>query len=269
MDFGALAIEVLNLKVAAIIALVFLPLERVLPMHQQELRRSGWADDLVYLFLNGALIRLLMLPVLAGGMLLSALLIPASLIATVHSQPLWLQLVEVILLADLGFYGVHRLAHALPAYWRLHAIHHSSERLDSLATFRVHPLDQLISASASTLPILALGFSPWAFGIYALIYRWHSILLHSNIRLPLGPVSWLIATPAFHHWHHSAAPEARDKNFAGQIALWDVVFGTRYMPKGQIVSGYGIEDPVPAGYVDQLAHPFRTRAVRQPSPTGL
>ena len=40
----------------------------------------------------------------------------------------------------------------------------------------------------------------------------------------------LIATPAFHHWHHSAEREAVDKNFAVHTPILDILFGTYYLP---------------------------------------
>ena len=46
-----------------------------------------------------------------------------------------------LLLFELGGYAYHRLAHAVPALWRLHEIHHSSETMDWLASFRQHPIE--------------------------------------------------------------------------------------------------------------------------------
>jgi NAD(P)-dependent dehydrogenase (short-subunit alcohol dehydrogenase family) len=89
------------------------------------------------------------------------------------------------------------------------------------------------------------------------IYHWHSLMLHANIRLNFWPLSWLVASPEFHHWHHSNRPEAHDKNFAGQIALWDFVFGTAH-PKGEKPGQYGTDDPVRATYVEQIAYPLRS-----------
>jgi sterol desaturase/sphingolipid hydroxylase (fatty acid hydroxylase superfamily) len=74
-----------------------------------------------------------------------------------------------------------------------------------MAAFRVHPLDQVFSATASLIPMLAFGFSDWAVAVHVVSYRWQSVLLHSNVRLPLGRLAWLLATPEFHHWHHSQA----------------------------------------------------------------
>jgi hypothetical protein len=37
--------------------------------------------------------------------------------------------------------------------------------------------------------------------------------IHSDLRWRLGPLEWLIATPGFHHWHHTLS-EPLDRNYA-------------------------------------------------------
>jgi lathosterol oxidase len=67
-----------------------------------------------------------------------------------------------------------------------------------------------------------------------------------------------VATPRFHHWHHSAAREAIDRNFAVHLPGIDRVFGTYHAPPGEWPETYGIEgNPVPEGYIDQTAWPLR------------
>jgi sterol desaturase/sphingolipid hydroxylase (fatty acid hydroxylase superfamily) len=245
----------------ALAALVFLPLERLMPeRREQGVLRAGWTTDLIYLLINGALIRLIMLFVVVALGKVVALLAPHDLRAWVGSQPIWVQAVALILIADFGFYWAHRLFHAVPFLWRFHAVHHSIEHLDWLASFRVHPLDQAFSATAALVPMLALGFSDLAVGVYAVTYRWQSLMLHSNVRLPLGRLALLIATPEFHRWHHSRAPAALNKNYGGQTGLWDWIFGTWRMPVGERADDFGVEEPLPNGYVDQLLAPFRRPA---------
>jgi sterol desaturase/sphingolipid hydroxylase (fatty acid hydroxylase superfamily) len=247
-----------DIKMTLIVVLVFLPFERVLPRNpKQPLWRKDAGNDLIYLLLNGAIIRLMILPIVVLLAQARGWLNPAALTQAIGSQPLWLQSIEAIILADLGFYLAHRLFHAVPFFWRFHAIHHSIEDLDWLATFRVHPLDQLVSSTASLAPLILLGFPDAAMAVYAAIYRWHSVLLHSNLRLAFGRLGLVVATPEFHSWHHSRTPEAWDKNFAGQFALWDVIFGTAYLPRGAQSLASGIDLEVPRKYPDQLAFPFR------------
>ena len=245
----------LGLKNALLAAVVFIALERAIPKEpRQKILRPNWLNDLIYLVFNrwfiGYGIALLIL------FMTTHPIIPTSLRRAVAGQNLWFQTIEILVVADLTFYLVHRVFHAVPALWRFHQIHHSIEHMDWLAGYRVHPIDQILTRGGSLIPCVALGFSGTAFGIFGMIYFAHSVLLHSNVRISFGPLRWLIASPQFHHWHHSREPDAWGKNFAGELSLIDILFGTAYMPKGQWTPSYGIHDVLPRNYVGQLAYPF-------------
>jgi sterol desaturase/sphingolipid hydroxylase (fatty acid hydroxylase superfamily) len=247
------------LKGVLLIALIFVPLERMLARRpEQRVFRRGWVNDMIYLLLNGQVILLCLGVLIIGIIMTTGWLVPVSVRAAAAGQPYWVQIVEVIVLADIGVYFAHRVFHAVPWLWRFHAIHHSSEELDWLAATRVHPLDQIVTRGFSLLPVFALGFSEVAIGAYAMLYGWQSVLIHSNVRIDFGPLRWLLASPEFHHWHHSRDREARDKNFASQLPLLDVLFGTFHMPRGRMPSKYGLEQPIPATYPAQLLYPFRS-----------
>jgi sterol desaturase/sphingolipid hydroxylase (fatty acid hydroxylase superfamily) len=256
--------ELLDFRLFFLAALFFVPLERLVGAHRsQPLLRRYWANDLVYVFVNGVIIRLGLVVLVALFLVCSRQLLPSGLLDAVAAQPFWVQLIEVFLLADLGFYALHRLFHSVPALWRIHQIHHSIEEMDWLAAARVHPVDQILTKGASLLPCFALGFSEWAIIVFALVYHWHSMLLHSNVRLGFGPLNRLIASPDFHRWHHCRDREAWDRNFAGQLSLWDYIFGTAYLPKGRQAERFGIGEVLPETYPAQLLHPFK-RALRPP-----
>ena len=51
----------------------------------------------------------------------------------------------------------------------------------------------------------------------------------------------VVATPAFHHCHHSADTEAIDKNFSVHTPIWDILFGTYCLPH-RWPSRYGLGD---------------------------
>ena len=211
---------------------------------------------MIYVFANGALLRMGLGAVIVVTPVLSTWLVSPALRAAVARQPYWIQVIEAVILADLGFYVAHRLFHGVPWLWRFHAIHHSIQELDWLAGVRVHVLDQLATKGISMLPLLLLGFDAVPIAISAGIYFWHSILLHANVRLTFGPLRWVIASPVFHHWHHAARPAAYGKNFAGQLSILDKLFGTMYMPEGQTPEKYGLEDTVPQTYISQMLYPF-------------
>lgn len=247
----------INFKGLLLAALIFIPFEHLLPFHEgQKVLRQKWLSDLVYALVNSIPIGLGLLAIVSAVLVASEWLIPSGLKQAVANQPYWLQVLEIIIVADLGFYSAHRLFHSVPWLWRFHAVHHSIEEMDWLAAHRVHPVDQIVTKGASLIPCFALGFSEWALIAYFALYQWHSLMLHANIRLSFGPLKWLIASPEFHHWHHSNRRHAHNKNFAGQISLWDVMFGTAHMPKAEKPGDYGVDEPVPDGYVAQLIYPF-------------
>jgi sterol desaturase/sphingolipid hydroxylase (fatty acid hydroxylase superfamily) len=176
----------------------------------------------------------------------------------VSSQPISLQFIEVLLLADLGLYWAHRAMHTVPFLWGIHRIHHSVEELDWLAAARAHPLDIILERSANFVPVFVLGFSSSALDAFLLFHVLNTWFQHSNVSLRFGPgLRWLVASPEFHHWHHSKDQAARDTNFAGQLPLLDVMFGTAYMPEGRRPESLGLEDPMRQNYLSQLALPFR------------
>ncbi len=247
-----------DLQDVLLVTVIFVPLERLVPLRpQQKILRRGWPTDLLHVLASGALIKIGITALSALMILASPQLVPAAVRAAVAAQPTWLAFIEILLLADLGFYLAHRAFHKVPWLWRFHAVHHSIEEMDWLAAHRVHPVDQILTKSASLIPIFALGFSPEPLFLFAVMYRWQALLIHSNVRIGFGPLRWIFTSPQFHHWHHANQPEAIDKNFAGQLSLLDLLFGTFHLPGRQTPRFYGTEEPVPDGYVGQLAYPFR------------
>jgi len=77
-------------------------------------------------------------------------------------------------------------------------------------------------------------------------------------RFEPGAAERWIVTPRFHHWHHSAQPEALDKNFAVHLPWIDKLFGTYHLPKDQWPTRYGLSgDRIPDSYTSHLVWPFR------------
>jgi sterol desaturase/sphingolipid hydroxylase (fatty acid hydroxylase superfamily) len=173
----------------------------------------------------------------------------------VAAQPVWLQAIEIYLLADFLGYWLHRLFHT-GAWWPFHAVHHSSEHLDWLSSVRVHPVNEAVNNLAPVVPLLFLGFDPTVTAGVAGFLTFYAIFLHADVDWDFGPLRSVIATPVFHRWHHSKDPAAIDKNFAGLLPLWDILFGTYYMPRDRMPSDFGVPEKLPAGYFGQLWHPF-------------
>jgi sterol desaturase/sphingolipid hydroxylase (fatty acid hydroxylase superfamily) len=238
-------------------AVIFIPLERLMTLRGQNICRRHWLNDIAFSVVNPYIIGVTLTLLIASVTFAANLWLP-RLRSAVSSQPGWLQFVEILFLTDLGFYSAHRAMHAVPFLWRMHRIHHSIEDLDWLAGARGHPLDVIIVKSVSLTPVFVFGFSSSALDAFLFLYVWQAVLQHSNVRLRLGPgLRWLLASPEFHHWHHSKDRAARDMNFAGQLPFLDLLFRTAYMPKGRRPEAFGLEEPMRQNYLSQLAMPFR------------
>ena len=170
--------------------------------------------------------------------------------------PLWLQAGLILVFGDLIGYWMHRAFHGR-RLWRFHAVHHSSVDLDWLSAVRLHPVNDALMRVAGALPLLALGLAPVAIAGVAPILTVMAILVHANLDWDWGPLRAVVASPRFHRWHHTDEANARDKNFAGLLPLWDVLFGTYYMPPDRLPGQFGTTSPVPAGLVGQILYPFR------------
>jgi sterol desaturase/sphingolipid hydroxylase (fatty acid hydroxylase superfamily) len=170
--------------------------------------------------------------------------------------PLWVQAVAILIIGDFVGYWMHRAFHGR-RLWRFHAVHHSSVELDWLSAVRLHPVNDALMRVAAAVPVLALGFVPLALGGVAPVLTLMAILLHANVDWDWGSLRSVIASPRFHRWHHTDEAVARDKNFAGFLPVWDILFGTYYMPNAEHPTSFGTMTPVPSGLLGQLLFPFR------------
>ncbi len=237
-----------------VLILVFVPMEKVFPAKaRQKFFRPSWWLDLCY-FLGQYF--------LWGALLLVALnyfsfwlddIVPAGFRSKVAAQPWWLQAIEVIILSDFIIYWGHRLQHKVGFLWRFHKVHHSSEHMDWLAAHREHPLDSIYTVGLINLPAFILGFPLETLSGFIAFRGIWAIYIHSNVRLPLGPLRKLIGAPELHHWHHDKDRDAG--NYANISPLMDIIFGTYTCPDKEPET-FGIHESFPKNYLGQLLHPL-------------
>ena len=191
---------------------------------------------------------------------------PLGLRQVFASQALWVQVIEVVLLSDFCIYWAHRLQHRVDFLWRFHAVHHSAEHLDWLAAYREHPMDSLYTMLVVNLPLYILGF-PVSSLTYLIAFRgaW-AVFIHSNVRIPIGPLRMVIGAPELHHWHHDRDRDAG--NYANLSPLMDLLFGTYRCPDHEPDS-FGLHEPFPRNYLGQLLQPFLPRRLMQLLPKRL
>ena len=225
-----------------LLAIIYVPLERLFPRVAQPVVRHAFATDLAYFFVNHVLVHVTLFVAVLPAMTLLGWARYPPLVHAVASQPLALQVTEILVAADVFQYAVHRLFHAVPALWRLHAVHHSSKQLDWLAGSRLHLVDAIVVRASTFAPLFVFGFSDAAIRIYAAIVALLGVFLHANLRLRLGALETVVTTPRYHAFHHAADAEALDKNFAFHLPVIDRLFGTQYLPERPWPERYGIAD---------------------------
>lgn len=242
-------------------ALVFIPMERFFAKYQQQkLLRKGWVTDLKYFMFSHLGIQLLSFFTIIPAQILFNKLINQQWHTLVSSQPLVLQFIEILIIVDFFSYWIHRFMHKVPSLWHIHAVHHSSHHMDWLAASRVHVAELVVNRFVGYIPLLFMGFSPAATYAYLVFISFHAIFIHANVRFRFPGFRWILATPEFHHWHHSSEKEALDKNFAAFLPVYDVIFGSAHLP-AHLPSKYGTtaETKVPDGFIGQFTYPFKKR----------
>lgn len=249
-----------------VLAALFWPLERLFPATRgQPLWRQGFGTDLLYWLFTNLVTKALTRASIAAALFVGLTALGRSLdgarlrngFGPVALQPRWLKVVEVIVIGDLIGYAMHRLLHGR-RLWPFHAVHHSPRQLDWLTSVRLHPVADVLMEAAKTVPLVLCGFPFLVLAGSVPFLLFYSSLLHANVTWTFGPFRFVLASPAFHRWHHTSDAEGLDKNFAPLLPLWDLLFGTFYMPVGRQPERFGVhDDGVPEGFLSQLVYPFR------------
>lgn len=168
--------------------------------------------------------------------------------------PLWLQGIGYLVVSDFALYWIHRGFHR-GALWKYHAVHHAPKDLDWISAARFHPVNLVLGTVAVDITALLCGISPDIFIVLGPFNTITSCLVHANLNWTFGPLRYVFVSPVFHRWHH--AESVCDKNFASTFSAWDWMFGTAYMPAGQLPGSYGIDDDaMPEGLMAQTLYPL-------------
>ncbi len=253
---ASLAFGLDPLLTVAFLFVIVVPFEKIFPRHRQPLRRPHVGTDIAYALTSTPLAALgiivgLVISIASMAWIPGLLLRP--LVALLPPLP---RMLLGVLLFDLAIYWVHRFGHEIPFMWRFHRIHHSTEHLDWVSGFRGHPLDGVLLAPAFVL-LLVAGFSSEFSGALLVLQIVTGLFLHANVRWRWRPLHRLVITPEFHHWHHSNEVDARSTNYSVFLPVWDIIFGTYFMPSDRRPAVYGIDGPVSRGILGQLWDPFR------------
>jgi sterol desaturase/sphingolipid hydroxylase (fatty acid hydroxylase superfamily) len=264
-SFAAFGLMLVRLSaLLAVLGAIFVPLERLFALHPQKVFRKDIAIDLGYYFISGLVPSLLLSPPLALLAWVVHALLPAGLTLAVTQWPLWQRVMVALVVEEIGYYWAHRWTHEVPLLWQFHAVHHSAEQMDWLVNTRAHPVDMVFTRLCGLAPLYAVGLASPLAGtsnlvpaLVLLIGMLWGFFVHANVRWRFGPLEWLLATPAFHHWHHTNdGPDRVNRNYAAMFPWVDRMFGTLFLPDDKQPERYGIDGDLDPDLAGQLLRPL-------------
>lgn len=165
--------------------------------------------------------------------------------------------ITLVLVEDFCRYWAHRIMHWSPVLWQFHKVHHSPEVLVPISQLRTHPVNGIVNLIRSGVSIGVVT------GIFLLVFPGQltamsilgvnagrflfnlagAQLRHSHVWLSFGPIlSRIVISPAQHQIHHSKAHAHHNRNYGSQLALWDWMFGTLYVPEKRERLDFGISE---------------------------
>ena len=229
MTVDANALETLARPAAFLFAFVAMAAwETLAPRRSQATRRSSrWPSNLGIVALNSVLVRAVF-PLTAVAWA-GAVAQRGFGLVNIVPMPFWLAAISAFVLLDLAIYLQHRLFHAVPAFWRLHRMHHADTEFDVTNGLRFHPIEIVLSMLIKFAVIAALGAPAWSVLIFEIALNATAIFNHANARVPAKVdriLRQFVVTPDMHRVHHSVLPLETNSNFGFNLPWWDRWFGT-------------------------------------------
>ncbi len=250
------------------VSLFFFLLETGLPWRRKQatFRKDFWLD-FFYMFFNFFLFSLVIYSAVSNVVvelfndLLGIFGITNLVALELGSWPVWAQLLSLFVIRDFIQWNVHRLLHRVPWLWEFHKVHHSVEEMGFAAHLRFHWMENVVYKVIEYVPLAMIGFGIDDFFIVHIFTLAVGHFNHSNIRVPLGPLKYILNNPQMHIWHHAMEWPSDKKygiNFGLTLSLWDYLFGTAEIPHDgrDIELGFDKLESFPKTFVGQLVHGF-------------
>jgi sterol desaturase/sphingolipid hydroxylase (fatty acid hydroxylase superfamily) len=108
-----------------------------------------------------------------------------------------------------------------------------------------------------SVPFLVMAVDPAVLSLYYIAYSANGFFQHCNIRLRYGVLNYVVGSAETHRWHHSRIPRESNANYGSTLIVWDLVFGTWFLPRGREISALGLQDPAyPKSFLGLMRAPF-------------
>jgi sterol desaturase/sphingolipid hydroxylase (fatty acid hydroxylase superfamily) len=151
----------------------------------------------------------------------------------------WVSWAGLFLWQEFAFYWLHRAGHMVRWLWASHAVHHTPTEVMLPTAFRLPWTALLQGTWLPALTSLWIGFPPAATFAVMLGVVMYTYLQHTALIGTLGPLEYVLNTPAHHRVHHSSEKQHLDTNFGSVLIIFDQLFGT-YNPDLQRPKKYGV-----------------------------
>jgi ornithine lipid hydroxylase len=137
-------------------------------------------------------------------------------------------------------------------------VHHSVEQLYWLNTARFHPIEKALQMVLDSLPFLLMQVDAKVLALYYIAYATNGFFQHCNIRLHYGLLNYIVGSAETHRWHHSRVPRESNANYGNTVIVWDLIFGTWYLPREREITDLGLQDAAyPKSFLLLMRAPFR------------
>ena len=148
--------------------------------------------------------------------------------------------VLAFLLVEFVYYWFHRFSHTVRWLWATHAVHHSAHELVLPSALRLGWTGLISGGWLMFTPLILAGFHPAMVAGLLAANLAYQFILHTELIGKLGPLEWVLNTPAHHRVHHASNEAYLDKNFGGVLILFDRMFGTFAAEAPGVVIRYGL-----------------------------
>lgn len=242
--------------------------EVILPKKREHgvLSRKGFWLDTFYVFFNDVLIYIFGLFAVCAVTELIFLKILG--LFNIHSLKVvditsWNPIVQIAIMfviQDLCEFFAHYLLHRSDVLWTFHKIHHAQETLGAGSTRHFHFVEMFIFKPIIYIPFAMIGYSVTDYFLFQITVQnvW-GFFTHMNIHVKWGFLNYIVNTPETHAWHHAKnIPRHYGVNYASILPLWDLLFGTFYLPKDDEPKiGVPDQKEMPTTFAKQLIYPFK------------
>jgi len=164
---------------------------------------------------------------------------------TIAPNSVW-AILALLLVTEFAYYWFHRFSHTVRWMWASHSVHHSPTHLNLSAAYRLGWTEVVSGDWLFFLIPILIGFNPIAIVTMMGLNLTYQFFLHTEAVKSLGPLEWVLNTPAHHRVHHAKNPSCLDKNYGGILIIYDRLFGTfASAPKDEPLQ-YGLASKTPS-----------------------